>query len=145
MASPTQWTWTRANSRRRWGTERPGMLWSMGSQRVTYDLATEQQWKRRRVETQPVFLLSDLILVLPPMMITCLRACGRWVKWFSRRKCTARAPTSGWPSFSLEAGFPRGCTHALLPHLLQLASGQAASLVIPSRFSVRVSKLLLLQ
>ena len=43
MASLIQWTWTWANSRRWWGTEKPGMLQSMGSQRVRHDLATKQQ------------------------------------------------------------------------------------------------------
>ena len=42
-ASPMQWTWTWANSRRWWGTGRPGVLQSMGSQRVGHDWATEQQ------------------------------------------------------------------------------------------------------
>ena len=32
-ASPMQWTWTWVNSRRWWGTGRPGMLQSMGSQK----------------------------------------------------------------------------------------------------------------
>ena len=43
MASPIQWTWTWANSRRWWGTGRSGVLQSMGLQRVGHDLATEQQ------------------------------------------------------------------------------------------------------
>ena len=43
MASSTQWTWVWANSRRQCRTGEPGMLQSMGSQRVGYDLATEQQ------------------------------------------------------------------------------------------------------
>ena len=43
MASPTQWVWVWASSRRWWRTEKPGMLQSMGSQRVGHDLATEQQ------------------------------------------------------------------------------------------------------
>ena len=43
MASPTQWTWTWANFRRWWRTERPGMLQSMGSQGLGHDQATEQQ------------------------------------------------------------------------------------------------------
>ena len=30
MASAIQWTWTWANSRRWWGTGKPGMLWSRG-------------------------------------------------------------------------------------------------------------------
>ena len=43
MASPIQWTWTWANSGRRWGTGKPGMLQSTGSWRVEYYLVTEQQ------------------------------------------------------------------------------------------------------
>ena len=38
-----QWTWIWANSRRRWRTEKPGLLQSMGSQRVPQDWVTEQQ------------------------------------------------------------------------------------------------------
>ena len=41
MASPTQWTWVWVNSRSWWWTRRPGMLWSMGSQRVRHDWVTE--------------------------------------------------------------------------------------------------------
>ena len=36
MASPMQWTWTWANFGRWWGTERSGMLPSMGSRRVRH-------------------------------------------------------------------------------------------------------------
>ena len=43
IASPTQRTWTWANSERVWKTEEPGGLQSMGSQRVGHNLATEQQ------------------------------------------------------------------------------------------------------
>ena len=43
MASPMQWTWIWANSRRWWGIGRPGVLWSMGPQRVRHNWATEQQ------------------------------------------------------------------------------------------------------
>ena len=43
MASPMHWTWTWANSKRWWGTRRPGVLHSMGSQRVRHDWATEQR------------------------------------------------------------------------------------------------------
>ena len=43
MASMTQWTWVWANSGRWWRTGRPGVLQSMGSQRVRHNLATEQQ------------------------------------------------------------------------------------------------------
>ena len=41
MASPTQWTGVWVNSGSWWWTGRPGMLWSMGSQGVGHDWATE--------------------------------------------------------------------------------------------------------
>ena len=44
MASPTQWTWVWASSRSWWWTGRPGVLQSMGSQRVGHDWATELNW-----------------------------------------------------------------------------------------------------
>ena len=72
MASPIQWTWTWANYRRWWGTGKPGMLQSMGSQRVGYNLLTEQQqqhhqWKGEqfrgsllsRLFSQPCQKFSD--------------------------------------------------------------------------------------
>ena len=44
MASPTRWTWVWVNSRSRWWTGRPGVLQSMGFQRVRHDWATELNW-----------------------------------------------------------------------------------------------------
>ena len=44
MASPTQWTWVWVNSRSWWWTGRPGMLQSVGSQRVRHYWATELNW-----------------------------------------------------------------------------------------------------
>ena len=44
MASPIQWTWTWVNSGK--GRGRPDMLQSMGLQRVSCDLVTEQQQRR---------------------------------------------------------------------------------------------------
>ena len=43
MASPTEWTWVWASSRRWLWTGKPGMLQSMGSQRVKHNWVTEQQ------------------------------------------------------------------------------------------------------
>ena len=40
MTSPTQWTWVWANSRRWWRTGKPGVLQSVGSQRVGPDWET---------------------------------------------------------------------------------------------------------
>ena len=44
MASPTQWTWVWVNSGSWWWTGRLGVLWSMRSQRVGHDWATELNW-----------------------------------------------------------------------------------------------------
>ena len=44
MAAPTRWTWVWVNSGSWWWTERPGMLQSMGSQRVGHDWETELNW-----------------------------------------------------------------------------------------------------
>ena len=41
MASRTRWTWVWVNSRSWWWTGRPGVLRSMGSQRVGHDWGTE--------------------------------------------------------------------------------------------------------
>ena len=43
MTSLTQWTWVWASSGRWWRTGKPGVLHSMGWQRVGHDWATEQQ------------------------------------------------------------------------------------------------------
>ena len=45
MASPTQWTWVWVNSSSWWWTGRPGVLKSMGSQRIRHKWATELNWR----------------------------------------------------------------------------------------------------
>ena len=49
MIPPVQRTWTWANSRRWWGTGRPGELQSMGSQRVWHNFVSEQQQQKTRL------------------------------------------------------------------------------------------------
>ena len=44
MASPTQWTWVWASSGSWWCTGKPGVLQSMGSQRVRCNWVTELNW-----------------------------------------------------------------------------------------------------
>ena len=44
MASPTWWMWIWVSSRSWWWTGRPGMLQSMGSQRVRHSWAIELNW-----------------------------------------------------------------------------------------------------
>ena len=49
MALLTQWTWVWANSRGWWRTGKPGVLQSMGLQRVRHDLVTEQQQQNKGI------------------------------------------------------------------------------------------------
>ena len=44
MASPTQWTWVWVSSGSWWWTGRPGVLQSMGLQRVRHNWGTELNW-----------------------------------------------------------------------------------------------------
>ena len=44
MASPTQWTWVWISFQSWWWTGKPGVLKSMGCQRVGHDWATELKW-----------------------------------------------------------------------------------------------------
>ena len=44
MTSPTQWIWVWLSSRSWWWTGKPGVLQSLGSQRVGHDWATELNW-----------------------------------------------------------------------------------------------------
>ena len=58
MASLTQWTWVWVNSGSWWCTGRPGVLQSMGSQRVRYDWATKLNWTEK-ISGQPGSSLCD--------------------------------------------------------------------------------------
>ena len=48
MASLTWWTWVWSSSGNLWWTRKPGVLQSMGSQRVSHILATELNWNSHR-------------------------------------------------------------------------------------------------
>ena len=52
MDSPTKWTQVWVSSRNWWWTGRPGMLQSMGLQRVRHDWATELNWKSHNQESR---------------------------------------------------------------------------------------------
>ena len=61
MASLTQWTWVWASPRSWWWTRKPGVLKSIGSQRVGHDWVTELNWKwntKRRWMSHPLGKLS---------------------------------------------------------------------------------------
>ena len=61
MASWTQWTWVWVNSKSWWWTGRPGMLQSMGSERVGHDWTTELNWIDPSIITLNVHGLNALI------------------------------------------------------------------------------------
>ena len=63
MASWSQWTWVWVSSGRWWRTGKPGVLQSMGSQRVGRDLVTEQYNNNTWyvIAFQFYFLLDGLI------------------------------------------------------------------------------------
>ena len=57
MASLMWWTWVWVASGSWWWTGRPGMLQSMGSQRVGHDWATELNW---RINWRNMFIMLTL-------------------------------------------------------------------------------------
>ena len=52
MASLTQWTWVWVNSGSWWCIGRPGVLQSMGSQRVGHDWSTELNWTKLKATSE---------------------------------------------------------------------------------------------
>ena len=52
MASPTRWTWVWASSGSWWWTGKPGVLLSMGLQRVGHNWATELNWTEWLLQTE---------------------------------------------------------------------------------------------
>ena len=76
-ASLTRWPWVWINSRSWWWTGRPGMLRSMGSQRVRHDWATELSWTKWLVppllvsslDSPPIHCIFFLIIILIAQVI----------------------------------------------------------------------------
>ena len=64
MASLTQWTWVWVNSESWWWTGGPGVLRSMGLQRVGHNWATELNWITHEVGTSiiPILLMRKVRL-----------------------------------------------------------------------------------
>ena len=61
MASLTQRTWVWANCRRKWRKRKPGVLQSMGLQRVGHNFATEQ---KRQLQTNITLCVSHFSIKL---------------------------------------------------------------------------------
>ena len=75
MASPTQRTWVWVNSGSRRWTGRPGVLQSMGSQRVGQDWATELNWILPRSQNPRGLSWWNLKDILPQEITGCVHLC----------------------------------------------------------------------
>ena len=114
MASPTQWTWVSVNSGSWWWTGKPGVLQSMGWQRVGHDWATElnlifyyvnvtttrnsswhswgsnsihiQSMVVRSIFTQSLFLCFSLLILKLGVIIIVIYFYSRWpgLSWWLR-------------------------------------------------------------
>ena len=62
MASPTRWTWFWASSQSWWWTGKPGVLQSMGLQRVIHNWATELNWTESLFWQEVNFSVNQLDL-----------------------------------------------------------------------------------
>ena len=65
MASPTQWTWVWISSGGWWWTGRPGLVQSMGVQRIGHNWAAEQDWTEKLQHQGTIFTLSSKPNYLP--------------------------------------------------------------------------------
>ena len=70
MALPTQWAWVWVNSGSWWWTGRPGVLQSMGWQRVGHNWATELNW------WSCSFLNAQTVKNLPALQETWVQSLG---------------------------------------------------------------------
>ena len=73
MASPTQWTWVWINSRSWWWTGRPGMLLSIGLQRIRDDWAT-------KLSFHIDYFFSSKYFRAIRFVVSCIHRWGTWIR-----------------------------------------------------------------
>ena len=73
MASPTQRTWVWVNSRSWWWTGRPGMLHSMGLQRIRDDWVTE-------LSLHMDYFFSSKYFRAIRSVVSCIHRWGTWIR-----------------------------------------------------------------
>ena len=76
MASPTQWTWVWANSERWWRTGKPGVLQSMGSQRLGHWATEQEQWLLIWLDAS---LISCYLFSVCPILLVPFFSCSDFV------------------------------------------------------------------
>jgi len=109
-ASRTQCTWIRANSGRRWRMGKPGVLQSVGLQRVRHNWGTEQQ--------QQMFIFLDIMPLTPNT------ACAQCVQLCDLMDCSP-------PGSSVH-----GISQARIPEWVAIPSSRGSS---PPRDQTRIS------
>ena len=72
MASLTWWTWVWVSSGSWWWTENPGVLESMGSQRVGHDWVTEMNWTEPKLFYTHTYHSSLEIRILDSIKEKCI-------------------------------------------------------------------------
>ena len=109
MAPLTQWTWVWANSGRQWWTGRPGMLQSMGSQRVRHDWATGLNW----TEVPRCLSLSGILFLFLHLSII---LSWQLYLWKSSHQPPPRHPTAlSFPGSPRLLWWPSGHHHLCTP------------------------------
>ena len=98
VASPIQWMWTWANSRRWWGTKKSSILQSTGLWRAGHDLETEQEQQRPHIGESILNLWTLQCYQIPWEMATEQGSQGRaaqntrlmWpLRWFDQLQSLA--------------------------------------------------------
>ena len=125
MALPTQWTWTWANTRRWWGIGRPGVLQSMGSQRVRHGLVTEQKLFKAALSAQkiektelshtrlaPTYASPPPWSILPTTVVHLLQSMK-----LHRHITSPKVQFTSW--FTLGAAYPVGLEEWIMPSIHQ--------------------------
>ena len=128
MASMTQWTWVWANSRGWWRTGKPGVLQSMGLQRVRHHLAAEQQ---QFPQGWALFLISSFILAHRVLGGPALKNSTKACTWTSNTAHPALKRASLWEPHTTRL-IQTGVTHPHGPLFLKSALPWAKSSHLPS-------------
>ena len=111
MASLTQWKWVWVNSGNWWWTGRPGVLQSMGSQRVGHDWVTELNWTLKLLQSHwPLGWFLDTSVTLLHQSLRS-SACSAYFLVFTEvlPLVTQVLPSQGgipWPSHVIYTSLP---------------------------------------
>ena len=120
MASPTQWTWVWASSGSWWWTGKPGVLQSMGSQRVGHDWATEltdwgpithciTEWRSEQaaVSAADLVMVIGRLAIFPFFLFVCFVLCNVAAAAKSLQSClTLCDPIPGFSRQQHWSGLP---------------------------------------